>query len=124
DLVRSIDADWARGDFTAIGWADSEIEFVFAGGPAPGAWTCVSDMAATMRDFVMAWRDFRVKAEEYRELDNERVLVFSNLGGSGKTSGLSLREMRSEGSELFPIRRGKVGRLGTHWDRCPALARR
>jgi ketosteroid isomerase-like protein len=122
EVVRGIYADWARGEFGATGWANADIEFVFDGGPSPGTWTGLADTAHAMRDFISAWSDFQVRAEEFRELDNERVLVLSTLNGSGKTSGLSLGEMRSEKCELFQIRGGKVVRLVIYWDRKHGLA--
>ena len=51
---------------------------------------------------------FRSQADEYRELDDERVLVLTRRGGRGKTSGLEIGQMRTKGAVLFHIHDGKV----------------
>jgi hypothetical protein len=45
-------------------------------------------MAAGWRGFLGAWADYRIVADEYRELDGERVLVLTQHGGHGKAGGL------------------------------------
>jgi ketosteroid isomerase-like protein len=117
DLVRSILAAWERGDMGWTGWADQQIEYVNADGPAPGTWTGLTGMAEGARDRLSAWEDVRVQADEYRELDGERVLVLTDYSGRGKASGLELGQMRSEGAHLFHVRAGKVMRIVTYWDR-------
>jgi len=122
DLVRSIYAAWARGDFSSVEWADPGIEFVFAGGPELVTATGLPGMLEGLRDFLSAWEGFRVAADEYRELDSERVLVLVHFSARGKTSGLELGQMRTKGSNLFHIRSDRVTRLVLDWDLEHALA--
>jgi ketosteroid isomerase-like protein len=79
-------------------------------------------MAEGWRDFPGAWKDFRIEAEEFRELDSERVLVLGHYTGRGKTSGLELGEMRTSGAGLWHICGGKVTRIVFYLDRAHALA--
>jgi ketosteroid isomerase-like protein len=122
DLARSIYAAHERGDFSPSDWAHPEIEFVIADGPTPGSWTGLAGMAEGARAIFDAWEDFRVEAEEFRELDGERVLVLYNLSGRGKTSGLDLGHVRAKGADLLHVRGGKVTRYVIHFDRDRALA--
>ena len=69
-----------------------------------------------------AWKDWHAWAEEYRELDDERVLVLTRRGGRGKTSGLEIERIRSKGAAVWHVRDGKVMRLVIYWDRDRALA--
>jgi ketosteroid isomerase-like protein len=113
DLVRSIFADWERGDFSRADWADPQIEFDVIGSveatePRKG----LAGMARGFRAFLSTWVDYRVEADEYRELDAERVLVLVHAtSGHGKTSGVDMRRIRTDGATLHHVRDGKVTRL-------------
>lgn len=122
DLVRSIYAAWERGDYSSAEWAHAEIEYVHADGPAPGSWTGPAGMAAAFRDFLSAWDHVRFEAKEYRELDNDRVLVLDHFSGRGKMSGVEFGQMRAKAASLFHIRGGKVTRLVQYWDHERAFA--
>jgi ketosteroid isomerase-like protein len=122
DLVRSVYTAWERGDFSSTEWAHPEIEFVIADGPSPGSWTGVAGMAQGFRDFISAWQQYRVEAQEYRELDRERVVTFLRLGGRGKVSGLDLAQLPERAANLFHLRGGKVVRFVMYLDGDRALA--
>ena len=112
EVVRAIYAAWERGDFSSTEWAHPEIEFKIADLPAPVSRTGVAGMAESYRsDWLSAWEEFRVEPEEYRELDDERVLVLSHFTGRGRTSGLDVGQMRTRAAELFHVRGRKVTRL-------------
>jgi ketosteroid isomerase-like protein len=122
DLVRSIHASFARGDYGSAEWAHPEIEFVFADGPTPGSWTGLAGMAEAWRDFLSVWEGFRIEADEYRELDGERVLVLARRFGRGKASGLEVGQTRADGAGLFHVHGGKVTRLVFYFERERAFA--
>jgi ketosteroid isomerase-like protein len=122
DLVRSIFADWERGDFDSVEWADSEIEFEIADGPAPGRWIGLGGMVQGWRDFLGAWEVWRGAAEGYRDLGGERVLVLIVGSGRGKTSGLDAEQISARGVNLFYVRNGRVVRLVVYFNRERALA--
>ena len=120
DLVRSIYADWERGDYYgSTAWAHPEIEFVVMDGPSPGGLIGVSAVEDNWRVFQETWEDYRVTANDYRELDADRVLVLARFSGRGKTSRL---EMAQLAANIFTLRAGKVVALTIYWDRDRALA--
>ena len=90
DLVRSIYAGWEQGDFSSAEWAHPEIEFVTADGLTPGSCRGPAAMAETFASGnLSAWEDARFLADEYSEVDPERVLVLAHYSGRGKTSALN-----------------------------------
>ena len=115
DLVRSIISAWERGDFNPSAWTHPELEFVIADGPSPGKWTGAAPEG--FRTWVNAWEEFRTEADEYRELDNERVFVLTRFSGRGKTSGLELGELLAKAAHVFHIRDGKVMKVIVYFDR-------
>ena len=122
ELVRSIFAAWKRGDYSSAEWAHPEIELVAADGPTPGSWTGVAAMAEAWRETLSAFEELLSEADEYRALDDERVLVLMHFSGRGKTSGLEVGDIHMKGANLFHVRDGKVSRLVTYWDRERAFA--
>ena len=120
DLVRSIYAGWARGDFGSTEWAHPQIEFEYADGPEPGRWTGLEEMSARYADWLRGWKDFRAAPERYFAPDERRVLVFVHNTARGRSSGLEL-DLRSV-ANFFEVDDGKVVRLVLYWDRDRALA--
>ena len=79
-------------------------------------------MAESWRGTLDSWDELRVEADEYRELDDERILVFVHWRGHGKASGLELGQVSARSASLFHIQGGEVTRLVLYWDADRALA--
>jgi ketosteroid isomerase-like protein len=122
DLVKSIYADWERGDWSSVDWADPEIEFTVVGGLDSGSWKGVAAMAEAWATQLRAWQDLRAVAEEFRELDGDRVLVLMKNAGRGRGSGFDLSEISTDAANIFRVRDGKVVSLSIYPDRARAFA--
>ena len=127
DLVRSIYADWERGDFSRADWADPEIEYTAeeSGPLSVQTWTGLAGMAEGARNTLEVIADQHIEAEEYRELDDMRVLVLDRRSGTWKQSGIGFGKstaLPAMGAHLFHVSSGKVRRLVAYFDRDRALA--
>jgi hypothetical protein len=65
DLVRSIYANWERGDFSEVEWADADIEYVIVGGPDPSAWKGRAAMARAWAGVLSAYSGAHIEADGY-----------------------------------------------------------
>ena len=111
DLVRAIYAEWGRGDWTSNWWADPEIETLIDIGFVKDEYKGIEEMARGWGEFLSAWKNLRTVVEEFRELDDGRILVLVRNTGEGKHSGLDVASLAGQGANLFEIRGGKVVRL-------------
>jgi ketosteroid isomerase-like protein len=121
-LVRSIYAGWHAGDYSATEWAHPEIEYVVVGGPDPGASKRIDGITKAFRDMLKAWSEWRVTADDYVEVDRERILVPYHFTGRGRASGLDAAQLHTQGAKLFHVRAGKLTRFVVYWDRERAFA--
>ena len=79
-------------------------------------------MVESFRNMLSAWDDLRYHADEYRELDDERVLVLFHRTGRGKASGIEVGEFDIGGASIFHVREGKVTKIVQYYDRERAFA--
>jgi ketosteroid isomerase-like protein len=124
DLVRSIYADWERGDWSSTSWAHPQIEFVTVDAPESQTHRGLAAMTDAWRAFLSAWEEYCVEPLEYRPLDGDRVLVLGRAHGRGKASGVELNMSThgEGGANLFHIRDGRVVRLDAYFNRARAFA--
>jgi hypothetical protein len=80
DGRRPLARAFERGDFSSTEWAHPEIDFeaigmITVGGPSPVRSVGVAEMVARQSRLPECMEDLRFEVDEYRELDEDRVLV-------------------------------------------------
>ena len=114
DLVRSIYADWERGDFSSIDWAHPKIEFVGTDGPSPGSGRGVEGWEGPGASTLNVWEDLGGRSGPLPPLDGERVVVPSPGPDGAGRAGWTWAES-GRGAYLFHIHDGKVIKLVLYW---------
>jgi ketosteroid isomerase-like protein len=118
DLVRWMFNRWARGELDPAAWAHPDIEFVEPDGPDARSVKGIDALRERIRDFLDAWKEWRIEAETCRELEDGRVLVLSRVSGQGATAGARVGQTRAT---LLQFDDGKVVRYVTYWNRAHGL---
>ena len=77
-------------------------------GPSPGTVTGLTEIATGVREILSPWKDLHDVIDEYRELDDERVLVLLRADLRGKTSGVGLDASWTRGAEIVHTKQGRV----------------
>jgi ketosteroid isomerase-like protein len=76
----------------------------------------VAGLAEAWQAWTDAWTDFHAEPTDIRELDATRVLVLIRRSGRGKTSGLELQHLRTDGAAVFDVLDGRVTRVVNYFD--------
>jgi ketosteroid isomerase-like protein len=122
DLVKSIFARWAEGDFATADWADPDIRFEMVGGLMTTERQGIEGMADEWAKMLAAWDGLKAIPESFEELDGGRVLVLMRNEGRGKGSGIEIGGISARSANVFTVLDGRVTRLQLYWSRDDALA--
>jgi ketosteroid isomerase-like protein len=121
EIVRRIYAEFERGNFGgAVEWYDPEIRFETFMPDASANVTAhgVAELRDFMGNWLAQWKNYRVIADEFREVGADKVFVGGRQAATGHHSGA---EVESPGFSVWTLRGGKVVELFLHYDRNEAL---
>ena len=112
-LLRACYESWAQGDFTRADMFDPEVEFV-TDVPERRSYFGHEGARQAWFDFLSAWREFTVEAQDILPAPDGRYLVLVRLRGSGRGS-----DVHTEGAaaNIATIRDGRIVRFQLFFDR-------
>jgi ketosteroid isomerase-like protein len=105
ELVRSIYAAWARGDFSSTEWADPEIEYVNPEGAVePGTRRGIDEFRGAVERVFEGWATWKMEPERFESLGNH-VAVVVRYTARGRSSGATVEGRESA---VWTLRNGRV----------------
>ena len=109
DRLREIYAAWGRGDYSRADFLHPAFELVFAPGFLDeGRFSGVADTWRGWRGWLEQWETWHYEPVRYVELDDGRIVVFIDMTGVSKASGM---ELSSEAANLWEFEDGAPRRL-------------
>jgi len=118
ELIRSVYAHWAQGDFSRGESLAEDIEFVTAS-PEIRTYHGREGMWKGWHDFLTAWENFRIELTGVSKVGPGVYLVETALQGRGKESGVPIG---GAGTNVVAVHDGHIARFEIHWDRAGAAS--
>jgi ketosteroid isomerase-like protein len=117
ELLKSIYAAWARGEYRRDDIFDPAIEFV-TDYPEKRSYHGPGGITEGWRSWLSAWNDFTTRADDIVAAGEGRYVVLVHLSGRGKESGVPIE---ADAANLVDVRDGKIVRFQLFMSRDAAL---
>ena len=117
EIVRRILLEWEQGNFGGVQESfDPALHFeTFMPDASENVVTRgIPEFQAFGRDWLAQWRNYRIVAEEFEEIGDDKVFVAVRQLAEGRRSGV---QVDSAGYAVWTLRDGRVVALSLHYDR-------
>ena len=116
--LRDLYEAWGRGDFTPTDLFSPDMELAYSSDfPEPSVFRGAEGMRSGWREWLHAWLEVKVSAEELVEAPGGLVLVDVLVSGRGRGSGAPMAE---PGANVWTFRDGRAVRVEIFADRAHA----
>jgi ketosteroid isomerase-like protein len=119
EILRAVYARWALGDFWTPEIFDPDVEVAWAPDvPDIGTYRGLAGLERSVRDWLAAWDDIRMEADEFIEVAPDRILVLVSVHGRGRGSGIAMGG--HDYAHEWTMRDGRATRLTDYMSRADA----
>jgi hypothetical protein len=118
ELLREIYSYWAKGDFRPTHFVQPDLELVYGSDfMEEGSYKGLAEVSVGWRVWLSGWKHWSASATEYIPV-GDRVLVFIDVHGVAKTSGVEMERMSAN---VWEFRDGLASKITLYARRETAL---